>query len=208
MRFQDFLRRTTVGLLFLLSANPVFSKEAKRPTPQMVPRFIDVELPGNGVIKIISTDINKNLVVYKEKDNGNVTLKRLYRVSVDGEILKKSSLFSGEFTSFNNKTSFFIWGAEFGSLEKYAHIWNSVTGEDIQIVQEDNPIKGGVFGNGDGFWIQYYTREHEIDAIKIVVYGLNGKMSACKVFLKAGLFEYKKAALSFSVRIQKPEFPY
>lgn len=208
MRFQYFVYRAIFYLLLLASAIPVLSGSEKRQKPRLVPRIIDAELPGNGVIKVISTNNDKSMIVYKEKDNGNTTLKRLYRVSLGGEIFKKSPLFSGEYTSFSNKTCFFIWGAEFGSLEKYAHIWNSESGEDVQILQEGNPLKGGVFGNGDGFWIQYYLKEHEMDAIKIVVYGKDGNISTYKVFLKSGLFEYKKANLSFSIRIQKPEFPY
>ena len=192
---------------FLLGAYG-FSQSPRKHSALPIPKIADKEFPEHGELKIIATCSDRSMVVYREVDNGDATLKRLYRIDQWGEILKKSPLFSGEYISYGNLYSFFIWGAEFGSIEKHAHLWNALNGEDIQINQDGNPMKGGIFGNGDGFWIQYYLKDGGVDATRIVVYDAGGKISATKIFRKAGVFEYAKGKSKYTVRINKPEFPY
>jgi hypothetical protein len=168
----------------------------------------DKEFRGKYFDKIIINNANEDLyILLREKDTGDSNIKKLYAFNVDGLLKCKSPTFTGKYLFLKSKNTFFIWGHEFDSIEKYAYLWSPLLNRLIKIEQRDNPISAGTFGDGEFYWIQYYYVKNGKDAIRINVFDANGNCVDEQSFVSASKYEFK-GNKNFAAVIPKPEFPY
>jgi hypothetical protein len=176
--------------------------------PKAPAKFSDPEMSGKSVDKRLKfKDANVDLVL-REIDKGEDTIRRLYVVSMVGEVVSKSPRFTGKFMSFNGDSAFFIWGQEYAAIQKYAFLWYPLESKTVTIKQEENPIKAGASSNGRYFWIQYFLVSAGKDATKVCVYDERGAKKAEKIYTTQGTFTFSGGETSLSVKVDAPEFPY